>query len=510
MKRFCSLLLAIILVVTVLTALPLSASAQETDEAPSTSLTVPQIRVTTEDGNGTTLEKADGYVNASITITDTDGSVLSDSVQFKVRGNSTALTFVTKKAFTFKFGKKKNVLGMGSGKKWALLANAFDPTLMRNYLAFDLAHKMGLEFTSEQKYVELWVDGSFRGCYVLMEPVQEGKDRVNIDIESNGGMKDFLIEREYSRNEADVTYFKTDGIRFAVSEPEEPTADQLAYIQSTMDDIMTAIKSGDRDAIAEKIDVPSFTRFYLLNELYKTVDFDFSSVFFYYKDGVLYAGPAWDYDLAAGNENESYSATSKAAVDTKGLFAANRNLYRYLCSYDWFVDEIRATYSHYYNDFTALYEDGGLLDSLPETYGGVFRRNYNEAGWSASRWWVNVQRRPDSTFDANVAYLRAWLRDRNEWLIDYYGVTPEPDEPDEPELYILGDADGNGSVEILDATKIQRLLADLETDADGRIAIRGNVRGDDIDIMDATLIQRYLAAYTVSEPVGESFAYPAG
>ena len=70
-------------------------------------MTVPQIRVTTEEGNGTTLQKEDGYQNAQITITDVDGSALSDSCLFKVRGNTTALSWITKKPYTFKFEKKK-------------------------------------------------------------------------------------------------------------------------------------------------------------------------------------------------------------------------------------------------------------------------------------------------------------------------------------------------------------------------------------------------------------------
>ena len=125
-------------------------------ELPST---VPQIRVVTKDGNGTKLNKADGYVDAEISIADGDDK-LEDSVQFKVRGNTTAMTSILKKAFTFKFDKKKNVLGMGSGKKWALVANSFDPTLLRNYVAFDFAHELEIPFTSDQRYVELWVDDS--------------------------------------------------------------------------------------------------------------------------------------------------------------------------------------------------------------------------------------------------------------------------------------------------------------------------------------------------------------
>ncbi|MBQ3264134.1 MAG: CotH kinase family protein [Ruminococcus sp.] len=493
MKKILSFLLLTVLVFSLFNLCSFTASAEEANDDSTGNILVPQIRVTTENGSGTTLQKADGYVNADITIADTDGSVLTDAVQFKVRGNSTALTSVAKKAFTFKFAKKKDVLGMGKGKKWALLANAFDPTLMRNYIALDFAREMGLKFTSQQRYVELWVDDSYRGCYVLTEPVQEGTDRVDIDIESNDGMKDFLIEREATRSESDVTYFKTDGIRFAVSEPEEPNADQLAYIQSTMDEIMAVIKSGDRDVIAERIDIPSFTRFYLLNELYKTVDFDFSSVFFYCKDGVLYAGPAWDYDLAAGNGNANYSATARASTETDGLFAAERHLYKYLCSYDWFNDEICAAYNEYSGYIENIYSEGGLMDELLNDYGELFSRNFNDAGWSPAKWWVNVQRRPDTAFDANVDYLRSWLRDRNEWLSAYYALPAE--------THMIGDADGDGVVTILDATVIQRVLVDFTVPSFNEKA--ADVDGDGLDITDATKIQRFLAELIDPYHVGE-------
>ena len=224
-------------------------NAAENGEAENGELTVPRVYVTTDEGNGNSIVKADGYVGASVKIEDVDGSVLEDKASFKVRGNSTALA--EKKPFTFKFAKKKDVLGMGKGKKWALLANCFDPTLMRNYIAFDIAHELGIDYTSNQKYVELWVDGVFKGCYTLMEPVQQGKDRVDIDIESNNGMKDFLIEYEYNREEEGVTYIKSNGYRFALSEPEEPTAEQLEYIQEKVDIMTAAMVSKNYDRITE-------------------------------------------------------------------------------------------------------------------------------------------------------------------------------------------------------------------------------------------------------------------
>ena len=212
MKKFISLLLCTTLLISLFC---INVNAAEAEE-----LTVPRVYVTTDDGNGNTIEKADGYVGANIKIEDVDGSVLEDKASFKVRGNSTALA--EKKPFTFKFSKKKDVLGMGKGKKWALLANCFDPTL-----------------------------GVFKGCYTLMEPVQQGKDRVDIDIESNNGMKDFLIEYEYNREEEGVTYIKSNGYRFALSEPEEPTAEQLEYIQEKVDIMTAAMVSKNYDRITE-------------------------------------------------------------------------------------------------------------------------------------------------------------------------------------------------------------------------------------------------------------------
>lgn len=447
-------------------------------------MVVPQIRVTTVDGNGTTLQKADDYVEASITITDTDSSVLTDSILFKVRGNSTANPDIAKKAYTIKFDSKKDVLNMGKAKKWSLLANAFDPTLMRNYIAFDFAQHMELEFTSQQRIVELWVDDSYRGCYILTEPVEEGSTRVDIDIDSNDGIKDFLIELENGRVEDDVSYFTTHYLRFAVKEPEEPNSEQLEYISSTIDNIFKVIKRGNQEEIRKIIDVPSFTRYYLLNELFKTLDFNYSSVFFYYKDGVLYSGPAWDYDLAAGNSDPPYSDVSKAAADPEGLFAAERNIYFFLCSQDWFRDEIRATYLEYYDYIYNISANGGLIDTLIETYGSVFERNFNDAGWSVSYWFGSPQMKPLATFSDNVEYLREWMYSRNVWLSNYY------------DLYAIaglsGDVNGDEVVSIMDATCTQYHIAELFA-LDGKGMLCADVNKDgDVSVLDATNIQRFL------------------
>ena len=456
---------------------------------------IPQIKVITENGNGTMLQKADGYVNAQIAITDADGSVISDSVSFKVRGNTTAMTTIAKKAYTFKFAKKKNVLGMGSGKKWALIASAFDPTLLRNYIAFDIAYELGLDYTSNQKFVEVWVDNSYRGCYILYEPVQEGKDRVDIDIESNDGKKDFLIEYEAQRVEDDVTYFTVDGLRFISSEPEYPDDDQLNYITDTMKGIIYTLKNGTEEEIREKIDVDSFAEFYLLNEFVKTYDFDMSSVFFYYKNGKLYAGPAWDYDLSAGNENvERYpnSTRIKNAAFTDGLLAHNKNIYKFITDKQWFNDETAHVYNKHFDFFKYIYSDGGLMDSVKNEYSAVFERNYSAGVGKVSQSWINIQKKPLATYDENYDFLKNWYKERNEWLSEHFGVP-----------YVLtGDADGSGYVDTVDATYLCRAVILATGEAINKAASDVDEDGE-VTVVDATFIQRYDAKLPIPHKIGE-------
>ena len=441
---------------------------------------VPQIRVTTKDGVGNTLEKSDGYVDASIEITDMDGSKIQSPISFKVRGNSTSMTM--KKPFTFKFPNKTDVFGFGKAKRWVLLANAYDVTFIRNYFTFDWAKRMGIEYTSEQRIVELWVDGKFKGCYTLTEPVCEGKTRVDINIEEN---RDFLVEIERARVDEGVVYFISKGFRFSVQEPDPPSEQEVCYIQSTMERIIGIMSDGDREAIEQAVDVESFVKLYVLNEYVKDADFDLSSVFFYYKDGKLYAGPPWDYDLTMGNTRASVADS----YSPENIFAQNKNIIKFLCKYDWFLEQAREVYKEYYAFLEDSYSDGGYFDSFYAQYEPVISRNFNEAGWVIWHKLITVHDRPFPTYAENLDYLKNWCKTRNEWLYNYFDLEKDL-------VGIKGDADGNGTIDINDATIIQRVIAKLCDDFDEYVSKRGDIRGEGLDINDATDIQRFVAGYS--------------
>lgn len=372
---------------------------------------VPQVYISTETGEGNSLTKSKGYINTDVVIANTDGSILSDSGQVKVRGNSTA--YAEKKAYNIKFSSKQNVLGMGNAKKWCLLANCFDASMLRNKIAFTIAQEMNIPYTSDNSYVEVWMDGVFKGCFLLTEAVEAGETRIDINVK-NG---DFALELEKSRVEDGTTYItNANGLRFSFKEPEEPNEQQYNNVRDVLDRVTTAIDSGDYSQVQNAIDVEAFAKFFVLNEYMKNHDFNFSSVYFFYKDGKLYAGPVWDFDLSSGNGNED-KPQYKLYTDP---IATKANWYPYLFRYSEFRELVVDTFDQYKGFLEGISAEGGFVDNTISTYGSVFARNFNEAGWDVSKRYSVNQMQPLDTYEANVEYLVTWLSNRVNWMDEYY------------------------------------------------------------------------------------------
>ena len=248
---------------------------------------------------------------------------------------------------------------------------------------------------------------------------------------------------------------------------------------------------GDEHQIRSKIDVESFAKIYFLNEFIKNQDFGYSSVFFFYKNGKLYAGPPWDYDLSLGNVNgELNSANAKAASVSDGIMQDKKNLYKWLCNKDWFQNEIKLVFLKNYGYIKNISADGGMLDSLRAQYSGVINRNFQK--WSVKRWWLNYQKIPFATYEENYAFLKQWTAERTAWLSDYYGVNENS--------YVLGDTDRDYYVTISDVTAAQKALAEQPvTEFNSEAA---DVDGSGLNIDNITTIQRYIAGYEEPYKIG--------
>lgn len=396
------------------------------------------IRTVHIDTYGGTIS-SDKKIDCGIVIMDKVGgdsyedTVVYDTIDstgtIKIRGNSTSLA--DKKPYNISFSSKTEVFGMGSAKKWSLLANAFDKSLVRNRLAMEFASDMGLAYTSESTYVDLYVNGVYYGNYLLIESVEVGKDRVDIDVANES---DVLVEREAERNEEGVVYFTTNtyGVRFAMDDPEEIDTASVHYANmlSKFNGFEAALTTGAYDTVAQYIDIDSFANFYIVNELFKNVDFNYSSTRFYIKNGKIYAGPLWDLDLSSGNALSSYYPSYYPNGDSaQGLWCQNFIWFRVLMEIPEFKDKVEARYTEAQPLIANMISGttGNSIDALTNTYATAFEMNYTAeaaggAGWSVSQadsadYYSKASEAGWQTYKAATDYLKEWLTSRNTFLL---------------------------------------------------------------------------------------------
>lgn len=427
MKRMICFMLALICVCATACVLPstgnmsvVSAAGEESEEL------VPVKDIAEVHIDISTSIIRESYRDCAIRVIDVYGNVVEDKdSSIKIRGNSTSSG--AKKPYNFKFSGKTEILGMGKAKKWCLLANCYEKTLFRNEMVFDFARNSTvLQYTPDSRFVDVYLNGVLQGNYILCEAVEASSSRVDIDID-NG---EYLIERDVREDEGTV-YIQSPlyGIRFGINEPEEPEQAQIDELERMLYKAEKALDSRNISEIEKYFDLESIVDFYIVLEYFKQVDVSVGSTRFYIKNGKIYGGPVWDFDLTMGNCLASYYT---AYNNVGGSGKSCEGIY---CNVDWFryfnrvpeFEEMRnERYLELQSEIVNLYTDTGAgknyMDTVLDTYGDSFARNYDEAGWKVDVVYSSLERIPDKTYEQNVAYLRTWLRERNEWMLKNWGL----------------------------------------------------------------------------------------
>ncbi len=332
---------------------------------------IPTFFVQTQSGSVESIHSSKQLSESGkILIMDSRGRSYFEGIidEIHCRGNS-SFDKTEKKSYTISLNKSMDLFEMGKAKKWLLIANAFDDTLVRNASAFFIAELLKLPYTPKFQYVDVYINGNFVGNYLLSEKVEIGKNRVNIrnlekevvSLNKNCNLADtdffmeqqgrlfstkgyhiekepedisggYLLELETSdRYGLEASGFLTSRMQPVVfASPKYASYNQVSYIAGLYQDFEDAVFSADGSnpytgkMYYEYIDVDSFARKYLLEELVKNLDASFTSQYIYkYDDSIsnkFYAGPCWDYDksIAASGITEDGINLN----DPKGLYAA--------------------------------------------------------------------------------------------------------------------------------------------------------------------------------------------
>ena len=386
---------------------------------------LPIVKIKTNQVVGPAMDKS-SYVEGSLEIIG-DGNfegLEETNMKIKGRGNSTwwictdasAGAVVGKCPYQVKFGDKTSILGMPEDKKWVLLAEKSDKSMIRNKIARYMGELSDLEYTPNAEYVELFINEDYQGTYLIGQKVEESSNRVDI------GDDGYLIEIDTDANnriDSDDIIFKptiwssihTDGV-FNIKDPDiDYGSDEFHLIENYINEFESVLYSNNFNSpgsgYESYIDVDSLIDWFLINEIAKTVDARwYSSIYFSYIPGEkIKMGPIWDFDLSYGNLNYS------DAQYTSEFYIKQNNWIDKLYQDEVFVEKVKIRYSYYHSKLDDI---KNKIDEFAKYIDKSQKANFER--WDILGVYVWPNPVYDLTYEEEVERLKNWIEERMNWL----------------------------------------------------------------------------------------------
>ena len=392
--------------------------------------------------NGANITDKVNYVKGFVSfISNEREGIYTDSVEIRGRGN--ASWWFEKKPYRLKLYRKANVFNLPAKERnWTLISNHGDKTLMRNYLAFDLSRRLELDYSPAIKYVNLFLNGEYKGCYQFCDHMEVAKGRVEVEEMKNTDVTQpnlsggYLVEIDaYASGEA-LWFSSNRGVPVTIKYPkdDEIVSTQTNYIKAHFNAMETAWMSGDY----KYVDMESFIRHFLVGEISGNTD-TYWSVYMYKKrnDNRFYFGPVWDFDLAYENDNRTYPINENPnwVYASKGSTAHGvRAMVNKLFEYPEFVEQLKSIYSKY-RDTKAISEEAllAVVDASAEALDESQKLNFTR--WNIMNSWMHQNPVIHGSYEAEVENVRNYIRGRIAWMddkLDYVEPPTPPDPPDPP------------------------------------------------------------------------------
>jgi hypothetical protein len=267
------------------------------------------------------IYRPDGTRNFLTDITNPAFLNYNGKIGIEIRGNTSQSLPKKPYGFTTRLADNTtnnnvSLLGMPSENDWMLNALSFDPSMIRDYLSYNLARSMG-NYAPRAHFVEVIVNGDYVGVYFLTEKIKIDSDRVALvkltssDNTASNITGGYLIKAD-KLNTGETAAWTMSGYNgstpFVYDNPKagDITTQQGVYIKSIFTDLASKTNPMNASIIngyPSVIDIPSFVDFMIMSEIASNVDsYQYSTYFHKDRGGKLRAGPVWDYNLTFGND----------------------------------------------------------------------------------------------------------------------------------------------------------------------------------------------------------------
>lgn len=375
---------------------------------------LPTVIINTE--NAQEIVSKENEISSNVYIISENGTKLLSTSETGVRGRGNASwDQFPKKPYRLKFKSKQSPLGApASAKKWTLISNYSDKSLMRNILAFEASRRIGQAYTPYCHPVDVIVNGEYRGCYQLCDQVEAAEGRVPA--------KDgYLIEIDaYAWKEVSA-FWSWKGTPVTIKHPDEDdiTDAQRNHIESFFNQMETAALGSDftdpEKGYRKYLDLESFLRNLLVGDFCGNTDLLWSV--YMYKDaadGKLYTGPTWDHDLSFDNDYRSHPINNNndfifLTVPSPASDAV-REMTRKIVKEDPQAKQMLAEL------WTEAYENGSLKtlpDYLDQTYLLLQEsQELNFKRWKILNQQVHMNFQALGSYEAEVQFVKKCIEER--------------------------------------------------------------------------------------------------
>ena len=337
-----------------------------------------------------------------------------------------------------------SLLGMPEENDWVLYAPYTDKTMIRDVLTYTLDASFG-HWSPRCRFVELFLNGSYEGIYVLMEKIKRNKNRVDIakltttDIAGADLTGGYIIKIDkttgsfgegwYSNysNLVGTTYYQHE-----YPKPDVIVTPQRNYIKEYvkgMEDALYQEKFTGAGSYHDFLNDSSFVDFMIINELAKNVDgYRLSSYLYKGKNDRINCGPIWDFNLGYGNANY-YNGWSPYGFQ----YQMNLGTDYWQTPFWWnkllldqsYVNKLKKRWATLRKKELSNQRVTFVIDSLTNVISEAKDRNYQR--WPILGQWIWPNFNVGNSFDSEVAWMKSWISDRliyldNQWPYNFTGI----------------------------------------------------------------------------------------
>ena len=344
--------------------------------------------------------------------------------------------------------KNSDMRSPAKAKKWTLINNHDDKTLMRNLVAFEIARRMGYDYVPWSKPVDVIVNGEYKGCYQLSDQITVDKNRVDItemmpeDTEGEALTGGYLLELDGYASQEISWFTSAAGNPITIKSPDddEIVPEQADYIRREFNLMEAKILASNFDdpvlGFRSKLDEKTLLQYWLTEELTGNPDAFWSCYLTKerYED-FFRVGPVWDFDNAFDNDYRNYPTNGLGDFLSlaRGGAGNSRTLLKRVFSDQVLRDSMAVMWNN------ARAERGITAESIDAYIDSTANELMQSQRLNFIRWpildkLIQINHRAGGSYEVEVGWLKEYIEERIPWLDDFINIDPDNEEQEVVEI----------------------------------------------------------------------------